>query len=539
MKFLGKKAVLFFFSFLFLSQSSLLLAQDNLLEPISNKTETNSKGAFNLANIVDTILKTDNTPQTLDLKAQNRKDFLNISTKFNQGNAKVAYDEYEKLIEKIDNDNSLLALSKVFYEIGYFSLSLKAQEKIFYKNQFYENLFNLDKAYKPKKTLTKEEEIYFAKLYSNIYFANLAQETIVDLTHKKHDIKPEYQKNDYANLMLSRAYYIQKQYPYALHFVSKALNLNPTNLQYQLHKIDILLAMKKYKEAKSLIEKVEKNAIVFQDKLQIKKEIALANLTKDDKEKKYFVANKSFLEGNFEKTKKDCQNILNFDKDNDNVISLFAKSELALGNIERANVYYVNAYRVNKNNPKTMVGIGDIRYLHGDYKNAIKIYKQALNKDKNNYEIIIKLVCALREYAKKPKELKKYEQMLEKMPKSEYLSYYNSALTIANKNDVLKEDFLKRTLTFNPLHENSLGQLIELYLKNKNYEIAQNLLYDVSFTLEKNYYYYYLCALYNEAINKNEKAIQYYKSSLNLNPNFEIANKRLLKLIPDTNSEEI
>ena len=44
---------------------------------------------------------------------------------------------------------------------------------------------------------------------------------------------------------------------------------------------------------------------------------------------------------------------------------------------------------------------------------------------------------------------------------------------------------------------------------------------------------------YNEAINKNEKAIQYYKSSLNLNPNFEIANKRLLKLIPDTNSEEI
>ena len=79
MKFLGKKAVLFFFSFLFLSQSSFLLAQDNLLEPISNKTEANSKGAFNLANIVDTILKTDNTPQTLDLKAQNRKDFLNIS----------------------------------------------------------------------------------------------------------------------------------------------------------------------------------------------------------------------------------------------------------------------------------------------------------------------------------------------------------------------------------------------------------------------------------------------------------------------------
>ena len=103
----------------------------------------------------------------------------------------------------------------------------------------------------------------------------------------------------------------------------------------------------------------------------------------------------------------------------------------------------------------------------------------------------------------------------------------------------VKEEFLKRTLNINPMYENALGELIELHLKNKNYKLAKNLIYNASFTLEKNYYDYYLCALYSQATGKRQEAIQFYKTSLNLNPNFEIANVRLLKLIPDTKDEEI
>ena len=125
------------------------------------------------------------------------------------------------------------------------------------------------------------------------------------------------------------------------------------------------------------------------------------------------------------------------------------------------------------------------------------------------------------------------------MPKNAYMAYYKSAISIAQKNSVLKEEFLKRALSINPLFENALGELIELHLKNKNYQLAKGLIYNASFTLEKNYYYYYLCGLYNQAIGKRKDAIQFYKTSLNLNPNFEIANIRLLKLIPDTIDEEI
>jgi len=512
---------------------------DNLLEPINSPQVKSNTNYFNLANIVDSFL-TNETVQDSDVadeKSKIRKEFISITSKFNQGNAKVAYNEYNVLIDKINNDTSLLTLAKVFYEIGFFSLGDKAIEKIVYKNQFYDNILDLEASYKPKNNLSIEEEIYFAKAYADIYFNNSATETIAELLKKKNT----YLKHDFFGYTLSRAFLESKQLNLALGAINKTISINPKNLNYQIYKIDVLIKAKKYKEAKKLIEKLEKSKLLLtlKPKLELQKEVVLSQLASDLKDKKYHTINKTFLEGNFEKSKKDCANVLNFDKENDKIISLYAKSELALGEVERANVYFVNSYKIEKNNLDTIIGLGDIRYLHGDYKNAVKMYKKAYKKDKTNYESIIKLSTAQRQHARYPKEIKKLEILLDKMPKNDYLAYYKSAISIAQKNSVLKEEFLKRTLIINPMYENALGELIELHLKNKNYKLAKGLIYNASFTLEKNYYYYYLCAMYNQAIGKRKEAIQFYKTSLNLNPNFEIANARLLKLIPDVVSEEI
>ena len=543
MRGIKNKIILSLFLTLIVPFSTQASNEDSLLEPVSEiKIQTEPKqntNYFNLANIVDTLLTNDNKTQEtgVDKKSQIRKNFIDATSKFNQGNAKVAYDEYDVLINKVENDSSLLALSKVFYEIGYFSLANKAIEKIVYKNQFYDNIADLEKSYKPKNDLTYDDEIYFAKLYSSIYFDNSAQEAVNDLLEKKLT----YQKNDYYNYILSCANLELKEYSKALDYINKAISINPNNISYKIQKLDILINSKKYKDAQNLIEKLEKSnsSIIFANTIALKKEIVLANTSNKDDEKKYHIANKGFLEGNYEKTKKDCQNILNFDKDNDKIITLYAKSELALDNIERANVYFVNSYKENKNNIETLIGLGDIKYLHGDYKNAVKTYKKAYDKDKDNYEALIKLTTAHRQYAQNPKELKKLELKLDKMPKTEYISYYNSAISIAQKNDVLKEEFLKRVLEINPMYENALGELVKLNLKNKNYKNARGLIYNAAFTLEKNYYYYYLCALYSQAMNKKQDAIHFYKTSLNLNPNFEIANIKLLKLIPSVSNEEI
>lgn len=547
MRKIRKKTVLYLF-FLFaccnFANVSDAFENDSLLTPkfefeINNKTKNSSSSYFNLANIVDSFLsnETKNEENILDKKAQIRKDFISITSKFNQGNAAVAYDEYEELINKVDNDNALLSLSKVFYEIGFFSLASKATEKIVYKNQFYDNISDLEKSYLPKTALTKEEEIYFAKLYSEIYFNNSSKEAISELAKYTGDKL----KNDYYAYLNAIAYNESKNYTSALNSINKAISLNPKNINYRLVKCNILKDMQKYKDADKLIKKLSGNEISLNlsNKILTDKESILFNISNNDKEKKYHSIKKTYLEGNYEKAKKDALNILNFDKNNDKIISLAAKSELALGNIDKANMHFVNAYKINKSNPETIIGLGDIKYLHGDYKNAVKMYKKAYSGNKKNYEALIKYAEASRQYAKNPKELKKLEALLDKMPKSANLAYYESAISIAQKNSVLKEDFLKRSLNIDPMNEKALGELTGLYLKSKNYDLAKGLIYNVAFTLEKNYYYYYLCGIYNQAINKKSEAMRFFKTSLNLNPNFEIANKKLLKLIPDTSGEEI
>ena len=543
LKKMRKKLALSIMLTCFLASYSFANNSDNLLLPNKdfqiNNQKQNSQIRFSIANLVDNFLNSDTKIQdnTLGDKSNLRKNFLATTSKFNQGNALVAYDEYDKFIDEIDNDTSLLSLAKVFYEIGFFSLANKSVEKIIYKNQYYDNIVDLEKCYKPAVLLSKEDEIYYAKLYSQIYFDNSAPEVITEL-NKKYLPK---EKNDYINFYLARANYETKNYNLALNFINKAVSINPENLNYQMLKIDILKANKKYRDAYKLLSKIknQKNLFNFSDKVRIEEQKVLANITNNDKEKKFHTAYAIFLEGNYEKTKKDCQSILNFDKDNDKILTLYAKSELASGNIERANSFFVNSYKEEKNNLETLIGLGDIRFIHGDYKNSVKMYKKAYAKDKTNYETIIKLANAQRQYGKYPKELKKLENLMDKMPKKDFSAYYAAAMTIAQKNLVLKEDYLKRALNINPLHEKTIGALVELHLKNKNFELARNLIYNASFTLEKNYYYYYLCGLYNQAINKKGEAIRFYKTSLSLNPNFEIANVKLLKLIPDDVNEEI
>ncbi|MBR2068333.1 MAG: hypothetical protein IJ877_01095 [Candidatus Gastranaerophilales bacterium] len=514
----------------------------NLLEPkktleIRNETQkTFNADYFNLANIVDSFLNNEeNKTEIKEDKENYRQEFISITSKFNQGNATSAYMEYSNLIDKLDSDIMLLNLSQILYKIGFFSLAHKSEDKIIYKNQYFDNINDLETSYKPKSQLSYDDEIFFAKIYSSIFFDNSAHEANLELLSKKE----QYQKNDYYNYLLSQSYFEQKDYHKAQNAINKAISLNNENINYKLLKSDILFASKKYQDALDIIKKLEKNQkiIDFKDTIQSKKQLIIAQNGKNDKEKKYALVYKTYLEGNYEKTKKDCLSILNFDKNNDKIIALYAKAELASGNIERANAYFINAYRIEKNNLDTLIGLGDIRYIHKDYKGSIKMYKNALKLDKLNSEILIKLELAQRGYAKNPKDIIRTTQKLDKLPQNHF-SYYNCAISIAQKNSVLKEEFLKKSLSVNPMYKNALGEMIALDLENKNFKNAKGLIKTASFTLEKNYYYYYLLGLYNQAENKKQDAIQFYKTSLDLNPSFEIANVKLLKLIPNK-SEEI
>ena len=65
----------------------------------------------------------------------------------------------------------------------------------------YQIIFSYEDIKEGKNDLIYDDEIYFAKLYSSIYFDNSAQEAVNDLLEKKLT----YQKNDYYNYILSCA----------------------------------------------------------------------------------------------------------------------------------------------------------------------------------------------------------------------------------------------------------------------------------------------------------------------------------------------
>ena len=309
-----------------LCNTGAFAASDNLLEfeksnvPVSNtvpKLKERKDGIFSLSTIMDSFLNTrtrqDEEEGNLNDGQKQRNAFVDATKKFNQGNVVVAYDEFETLLNDINSDYALLIFAKSMYEIGFFSIGTKSLEKIRHKNLLQDMIEQMKKCYLPSFVLDKNEEIYLAKAYSSIRYDNSAQETAFDLNKNEALM----QKSDYANYILSRAMDESRQYRQALLFINKASFMSPNNISYINFKVKILASLQKNKEALRLIEETQQNypdENIYKNSFMIQKEVILSNLAKDEKEKKYHLAMKTLLEGNYQKTLEECHNILSFDK---------------------------------------------------------------------------------------------------------------------------------------------------------------------------------------------------------------------------------
>ena len=488
-------------------------ADDSLLEfeksnvPVNNtvpKLKEKKEGIFSLTTIMDSFLNThtrqDNEEENLNDGQKQRNAFVDATKKFNQGNVVVAYDEFESLLDEINSDYALLVFAKSMYEIGFFSIGTKSLEKIRHKNLLQSMIEQMKKCYLPSFVLDKNEEIYLAKAYSSIHYDNSAQETAFDLNKNEALM----QKSDYANYILSRAMDESRQYRQALLFINKASFMNPNNISYTNFKVKVLASLQKNKEALKLIEETGQNypdENIFKNSFMIQKEIILSNLTKDEKEKKYHLAMKTFLEGNYQKTLEECQNILSFDKKNYKVLSLLALCQFITGDKEEAKKNYLASYEINKNYPMTLSGLGDVKFLEYDLDSAVKYYKKALSNKPNDQTSALKLALIYKNDSKYSKDLKK--------------------------------EYIRRASAINPLYENGWAAFLNFELANNNLEGAKNFLYMISFSNSTNYMYFYLNALYDIKTGNTNSAIVNLKNCLSLKPDFKDANKKLLRLIPN------
>lgn len=515
-------------------------ASDSLLEfqksnvPVSNTTPKEAKGGtFSLTTIMDNFLNIQqDEDKNLDESEKQRLAFVSATKKFNQGNVVVAYDEFNTLLESINSDYALVIFAKSMYEIGFFSIGTKSLEKIRHK-KFLDNMTQeLKKCYLPSYALDKNEEIYLAKAYASIHYDNLAQETAFDL-NKNTSLTD---KSDYANFILSQAMSKSRQYSQALIFINKASLMNPDNVSYDIFKIKTLVALKKNKDALKLIEQIQetsKDEYIFKNTVLVLKESVLANLSNDEKDKKYHLTMKTFLEGNYQKAIQDCKNIISFDKKNYKILTLLAMGQFIANDLDNAKKNYLASYEINKNYAPTLSGLGDVKFVEYDFEGALKYYKKALSQDPNDQTSAIKMALIYKNDSKYSKDLKNLEKKLAKMNPSPFLSYHSIAATIAKNNKNLRKEYIRRATVINPLYENGWVAFLNLELDNKNFEEAKNFLYMISFSNQTNYTYFYLNALYDIALGRTNSAIVNLKNCLSLNPDFEDANKKLIKLIPN------
>ncbi len=515
-------------------------ASDSLLEfqksnvPVSNTTPKEAKGGtFSLTTIMDNFLNIQqDEDKNLDESEKQRLAFVSATKKFNQGNVVVAYDEFNTLLESINSDYALVIFAKSMYEIGFFSIGTKSLEKIRHK-KFLDNMTQeLKKCYLPSYALDKNEEIYLAKAYASIHYDNLAQETAFDL-NKNTSLTD---KSDYANFILSQAMSKSRQYSQALIFINKASLMNPDNVSYDIFKIKTLVALKKNKDALKLIEQMQetsKDEYIFKNTVLVLKESVLANLSNDEKDKKYHLTMKTFLEGNYQKAIQDSKNIISFDKKNYKILTLLAMGQFIANDLDNAKKNYLASYEINKNYAPTLSGLGDVKFVEYDFEGALKYYKKALSQDPNDQTSAIKMALIYKNDSKYSKDLKNLEKKLAKMNPSPFLSYHSIAATIAKNNKNLRKEYIRRATVINPLYENGWVAFLNLELDNKNFEEAKNFLYMISFSNQTNYTYFYLNALYDIALGRTNSAIVNLKNCLSLNPDFEDANKKLIKLIPN------
>ncbi len=509
-----------------------LLACFLFLQNPAFSIEPSSK-AFNLITVVDTFLSLDdnvkNDYENADERTRQKQEFIDTTRRFNQGNVSLAYNDYSKIISELDNDIALFVFSKSMYEIGFFTLGDVAISKIKNRTYFAGQIENLEKSYKDSYNLEKGEEIYLAKAYSSIYFDNTPEETAFDLNKKTGLME----KSDYANFIMAQALLESRQYQQALMYIDIAIRKNPENSNYLSYKVEVLNRSGKHKEALKLIEKYENLNILtpeFKNRILIQKEETVANLSNNENDKRFHLITANYLRGNYYKVINECQNILNFNKNNYKILTLQAQSQLNTGKVDLAKKNFLQSFDLNKNYGPTLAGLGDVFFMEGDKQKAVEYYKKAIKADKTNTLNMVKLQIAYKNIKGSEKNLAKLEKQLNALSKNLFYEYYMVSTGILKNNIKLKREYLMKSLAINLLYESSWGEYLAYLHTSKKERPMENFLYMISFVNNFNYTYYYYTGLMEMALGNKETAKENMKYCISLNPDYEPASSALLNM---------
>lgn len=446
------------------------------------------------------------------------KMYADANEKFTQGNITAAYKGYKEVIVSSSKDDFVsLGLAYKFANIGLFTLAQEAINNIQDRELYNTQIQLIKSRLFPQIVLSYDHEIYLAQNYTEIYYNNLAFEVARDMSKMNDHLK----RSDYAHYILSQAYYNTKEYGKAISEINKALSISPDNASYLKYKAQIYCETNKLGDSVKILDELlgtNIDMLDYRNDIEGLRYYTLAKATKDRAKSRYYLAHYFVKAGDDKRAVKELsQNVSNDKKD---YLSLVALAEINFrqNNLAQSMDYYERAYKIKKNDIKVLSGIADMYLYKKDYKNALDFYLKAIKKNKNDSEFLMKASLCYKMLDMSDKSVEFANKAFEKDNISAQTYYIASKI-----NDIKNIQYLKKTVSINPMFVDAWLDLVDISLKNNRDDLAKVYLDTVKYQNKMNARYYYYAGLLNNKLGLHDAAAKDLRKALDLNPLYEEA----------------
>lgn len=462
--------------------------------------------------------------------------FVNATDRFVQCNVRASWNDFKALIENAPaNDFVYISLANKMSDLGLFDLANLATLKIKDKDITNVSIDAMKRFYYPSRKLKPDDELALAETYSNIIYNNQSSEATNELL-KNEAFLSNY---DYANYLVALGSYKSGLFSRAAQYINIAIIQNPTNLNYQKLKAEILAEGDDPTEAIKVVENLKKQNLYsyeYERKIKSLEQFVLYKISKNDWEKDYHLGYYYYLENDSSKAARTLESALSSKRKTNagSVYALLSEIYLSMNEFEKASDTANKAYRINKNNPKALITLGDLSFKDKNYKLALDYYKKAAAQDKKSYTPLVKEAAVYQKISNVKKAREIYTKVL-KTHSDSWEAYYNVALLDKNSDSAQDKSkeliYLKKAVAVNPLFEAGWVDLAKDEIGRGNFNIAQKYLSNAFYIDENDFRYYYYQGLVNKNSGDYTQAEYNLKKCLKLNSSFKEAQDELNALM--------
>ena len=436
--------------------------------------------------------------------------------RFMQSNVKSSYMDFKNLIETMDeNDYAYMKMAENMADIGFFELADLAASKIEDKELSDFLVGDINLYYGISKKLKQDDEIYLGEVFSNIIYNDQSREATSELV-KNTELMTN---SDYANYLAALGYLKSNDFVEANNYIDTAIKMNAQNLNYKKLKAEILSQGRKPQNALKMVDYIKTQNLYttdFSKKVKSLEQYVLYKSQKDYSEKMYHLGYYYYYENEYAKALRTLQSSLTTKKKhNKEVYAILSRVYYDMHEFEKAQDTAMKAYKLDSGNSTVLLVLGDLSFRTGDYKNALRYYKDAENKDKTSSICSVKVAQTYEQLGKDKKAIEIYEKILKTYSDS-WVAYYKVALKDKSKEIA----YLKKAVAINMNYKDAWIDLGRVELERGNYFEAKKYLGVANYIDENDFRYYYYQGLIAKNQGLKQDAQRYFKKSLLLNPDY-------------------